>query len=374
MTTAAAGRPTFAAIDAAALRHNFALLRAAVAPGVGILAVVKANGYGHGAKLVAPILERAGADWLGVATVEEGVELRAAGVRKPILVLTGAAGMDVPVLLQHRLSVALLHRDMARDLAAAAGARRLPVHIKVDTGMGRIGVLPAELLELLHEVQRAAAFEVEGVFSHFANADSVDREYSDYQLRVFHQALETMAAAGERPRWVHLANSAATLARPDTHFSLVRPGIALYGVPPAPAQAAASLRPAMRLVSRIWQLKRMPSEFPVSYGQTFVTRRPSVIAVLPIGYADGYDRRLSNRGCVLVHGQRAPVVGAVCMDLTMVDVTDVNGVQVGDEVVLWGRQGSAEITVAEVAQWQGTIAYEVLNRLGRRVPHVLENA
>jgi alanine racemase len=373
MTTASAGRPTFAAIDASALRDNFALLRAALPATTSILAVVKADGYGHGATLVTPALEDAGADWLGVATVDEGVEIRTAGARKPILVLTGASGGDVEALLEHRLSVALLHADMARDLAARLGSRRLPVHLKVDTGMGRIGVLPAEVPALLDELRRAGCFEVEGVFSHFANADAVTRDYSDYQLRAFRLALETMHETGVRPRWTHIANSAATLSRADTHLSLVRPGIVLYGVPPASTPAPSGLRPAMRLVTRIVQLKRVPSEFPVSYGQTFVTRRPSVLAVLPIGYADGYARALSNRAAVLVGGRRAPVVGAVCMDLTMVDVTDVEGVQLGDEVVLWGRQNGAEISVAEVADWQGSISYEVLTRLGKRVPRVVQD-
>ncbi len=369
----AACRPTVAVIDAEALRQNFALLRATVAPSVGILAVVKADAYGHGARLVAPILAAAGADWLGVATVEEGVELRDAGIRKPILVLTGATAADVPVLVEQRLSVAILHRDMARELAAAAHNHRLGVHIKVDTGMGRIGVLPSELPVLLGELRSSASLEVEGMFSHFANADSVEREYSDYQLRVFCQAMDTLAAAGSQPQWLHIANSAATLSRAEAHLSLVRPGIALYGVPPSPRQAPAGLRPAMRLVTRIVQLKAVPSEFPVSYGQTFVTKRPSLIATLPIGYADGYSRALSNRAQVLVRGQRAPVVGAVCMDLTMVDVTDVPGVQLGDEVVLWGRQQQAEIGVCEVAEWQGSVSYEVLTRVGKRVGRVLDD-
>jgi alanine racemase len=370
MTTPRAGRPTFAVIDAAALRANFACVRAAVPSSVAILAVVKADGYGHGATLVAPILDAAGADWFGVATVDEGIELRASGIRKPILVLTGAAGGDVAALLEHHLSVAILHREMVRELAGALGGQRLGVHLKVDTGMGRIGVQPAELPVLIDEVQRAGGFLIEGVFSHFANAERVEQAYSDHQLEAFRGAIKALHAAGQRPRWIHLANSAATLLRPDAHFTMVRPGIVLYGVSPAPMLRPAGLQPAMRLVTRIVQLKSVPSGFAVSYGQTFATRRPSVIAVLPIGYADGYARALSNRASVLVRGQRAPVIGTVCMDLTMVDVTDVPGVQLGDEVVLWGRQNGAEISVTEVAEWQGSIAYEVLTRVGKRVPRV----
>lgn len=372
MTTAPGGRPTVAVIDAEAVRANFAAVRAAVAAPGAILAVVKADAYGHSAPLIAPILETAGADWFGVATVEEGVDLRRAGVRKPILVLTGATRGDVAGLREYKLSVAILHRDMARDLAAGLDGHRLGVHIKVDTGMGRIGVLPAELPALVDALRTSGRFTIDGVFSHFANADRVDREFSDYQLQLLHNAIDVLRAAGEQPRWTHIANSAAVLTRPDAHCSMVRPGIVLYGVPPAPAINPPGLRPAMRLVTRIVQLKTVPSEFPVSYGQTFVTRRPSVIAVLPIGYADGYSRALSNRAAVLIRGQRAPVVGAVCMDLTMIDVTDISGVQLGDEVVMWGRQNGAEITVAEVAEWQGSVSYEVLTRLGKRVPRVLQ--
>jgi alanine racemase len=374
MTIPSAGRPTFAAVDAAALHQNLAAVRAGLPPSVALLAVVKANAYGHGAALVAPIFESAGADYLGVATVEEGVELRAAGVRAPILVLTGAGRADLPALHEQRLSVAVLHREMARELAGDGDAPALRIHIKIDTGMGRIGVLPAELPALLEQLRRGGRFILEGVFSHFANAESVDREFADCQLEVFRRAIATLTAAGEQPRWVHLANSAATLSRPDAQFTMVRPGIVLYGASPVVAAAAVAneLRPAMRLVTHVLQLKTVPSEFPVSYRQTFVTRRPSTIATLPIGYADGYSRKLSNRASVLIHGRRAPVIGAVCMDLTMVDVTDIDGVALGDEVVLWGRQNGAEIGVAEVAAWQETIAYEVLTGVGKRVPRILQ--
>ncbi|HVM95248.1 MAG TPA: alanine racemase [Candidatus Acidoferrales bacterium] len=366
------GRPTYAAIDAAALRHNFNLVRARVAPTVKVLAVVKADAYGHGAGLVAPILDEAGADWFGVATVEEALELRNFGINKPILILAGAWGADVPLLLEHDLAAALLHREMARDLAAHCNGHKVRVHIKVDTGMGRIGVLPPELPSLLEEVRRLDAFAVEGLFSHFGNSDRVDREYSDVQLRNFQEVCEVVEAAGFSPPLVHLANSCGSWARPDAHFTMVRPGIVLYGIAPA-GTPIEGLRPAMRMVTHIIQLKNVPAEVPISYGQTFVTRHPSRIAVLAIGYADGYDRSLSNRGFVLVRGRRAPIVGTICMDLTMADVTDIPGAVVGDEVVLWGGQGDEEISVTEVGDWQGSVSYEVLTRLGKRVPRVRES-
>lgn len=368
------GRQTFAVIDAAALRHNFSVLRGAVDSDVEILAVVKANAYGHGASIVAPILEAAGADWFGVATVGEGVELRNAGIRKPILVLTGASGGEASALIKQRLSVALLHAEMARDLSAALAGQRLSVHLKVDTGMGRLGVRPEGIPVLLDEVRRLGNLSVDGLFSHFGNADDVNQEFSNQQISAFGNAAASVAAAGFQPRWLHLANSAAAITRPDVHFSMIRPGLALYGIAPAGVAGeplARELRPVMRMVTHILQINDLPAETPVSYGQTFVTRRPSRIAVLPIGYADGYSRGLSNRGFVLVKGERAPIVGNVCMDLTMIDVTAIPDVGVGEEVALWGAQGDAVLSIDEVAAWDNTISYEVMNRLGRRVPRLV---
>jgi alanine racemase len=369
--TNVSGRPTVAYIDAAALRDNFTRLRQQLSPGVSVLAVVKADGYGHGATLVARVLAEAGADAFGVATVAEGVELREAGITQPILVLAGAMGGDVEAALACRLRIAVVDEHMARDLAAAVGGRALPVHLKLDTGMTRLGVIPDALPACLAALRALPQLDLEGVFSHFGDADSVASPYADHQQAVFAQQMEVIQAAGFRPRWTHLANSAATLTRPDTHWNLVRPGIVLYGVAPECAHGF-PVRPVMHLRTRIWQLKSVPAECPVSYGQTFVTRRPSRIAILPIGYADGYDRRLSNRGEVLVREHRAPIIGRVCMDLTVVDVTDVPGVAAGDEVVLWGRQGQATLSVEEVAAWQESIPYEVLTRLGKRVPRLLQ--
>lgn len=339
------------------------------------MAVVKANGYGHGAAVCAPILAEAGADLFGVATVGEAVELRSAGVQKPILVLTGASGAEVGVLLKERLAVAVIHLGMARDLAAAARGNRLRVHLKIDTGMGRLGIRPSELPAFLEELRQLGGLEVEGVFSHFGNADDVNQDYSNRQIERFQEALAAVAQAGFQPRWIHLANSAATFSRPDAHFNLIRPGLALYGLcPPGVAHldAPRGLRPVLRLVTRILQIKDLPAGEPVSYSQTFITKRPSRIAVLPIGYADGYSRALSNRGYVLIGSQRAPVVGNVCMDLTMVDVTDVPEADVGTEVILFGGQGDRSIPIDEVALWENTISYEVMNRIGKRVPRLVD--
>ena len=373
MTGTPAGRQTFAVIDPTALRDNYTRLRSATAADVAMMAIVKANAYGHGATLVAPILQEAGVDWFGVATVGEAVELRSAGISKPILVLTGASAREVSVLLKQRLATALLDASMARELSRAAGAATLPVHLKIDSGMGRLGLRPEELGELLRVLRELGNLSVEGVFSHFGTADDVNHEYPASQIARFEEALELVAEAGFAPRWVHLANSAATLSRPEAHYTMIRPGIALYGIVPpgvAHTEVGGQLRPAMRLVTHVLQVKDLPAEYPVSYGQTFVTRRPSRIAVLPIGYADGYGRSLSNKGYVLVRGTRVPVVGNVCMDLTMIDVTDIPDVAPGEEVVLWGEQAGKSLSVDEVAGWQGTISYEVINRIGKRVPRL----
>ena len=358
-------------IDTAALCHNFQQIRGRLAAGVQVLAVVKANAYGHGAAIVAPVLDREGADAFGVATIGEAIEVRNAGVAKPIVVLAGAGAADVAALLEHRISVALTHRELAGELGAAARGRRLRVHLKIDTGMGRLGTPLESLPELLDAVAAAGNLDVEGIFSHFANADDVFTPHCEQQWRAFRAACELVAERGVRPRFVHLANSAATLARPETHGNLVRPGIALYGLRP-PCVDAIDLRPVMRLVTHVLQLKELPAGAPVSYSQTFTTARPSRIAVLPIGYADGYSRALSNRAEVLVRGRRVPVVGNVCMDLTMVDVTDVPEIAPGEEVVLWGEQAGGSISADEVGAWQGSIGYEVLNRVGKRVPRLVQ--
>lgn len=364
------GRPTVAWIDRSALLHNFAAVRAAVRPEVSVLAVVKADGYGHGAALAAAALTEAGADWLGVATVEEAVELRSAGLGCPILVLTGARPDQIDVVVQHDLRIALLDEAMARSFAARLGRRRIRAHLKLDTGMGRLGVCAERLDGVLEVVRSSPGLELEGVFSHFADADDAATELTDAQLARFRDGVHRVRAAGMEPRWVHLANSVATLTRPDTHGNLVRPGIVLYGIRPSGVPPSIQLRPAMHLRTCIWQLKEVPAGSALSYGGTFVTRRASRIGVLPIGYADGYARALSNRAQVLVRGRRVPVVGRVCMDVCLIDLTDVPDVECGEEVVLWGSQNGTELSVEEVAAWQGSIPHEVLTRLGKRVPRI----
>ena len=373
MVTTSQGRPTFCLIDLDALRWNFRQVREKVGPKVKILSMVKANAYGHGAPAVAHILAAEDSDAFGVATFEEGIELGQAGIRQPIIVLAGVYLDQLDQFLRHNLTAIVHEVDGLRRLDAAVSTlgTTLDVHLKIDTGMGRIGFLAAEIDSWLPELKALKALKLEGVFSHFSQAESVEGDYTQKQLEIFKTVVKRLSSQGISPPLVHLANSAATITLPSAYFDMVRPGLMLYGIYPSPAMATQiSLRPVLSWHTRILQLKKVPAGSSISYGQTFITKRESLIATLPVGYADGYPRLLSNRGEVLVQGRRAPVVGRVCMDLTMIDVTDIGGVQEGDEVVLLGRQADAEISVDEMAAWSNTISYEILTSIGARVPRI----
>ena len=367
------GRPTFCSVDLAALRWNFRQVRKKVGRKVQVLSVVKANGYGHGACEVAKALEHEGSDAFGVATLEEGVELREAGIRSPIVVLAGFYPAQLDQLLRHRLIPVAIEPDGLRRLETLARKRgvSLGFHLKVDTGMGRIGFLASEIDFWLPELSRLRSLRLGGLFSHFSHAENVGGIYTQNQLKLFHGLVARLRSAGYDPPLVHLANSAAVIALPSAHFSMVRPGLMLYGIYPSPGMASqVALKPVLSWKTRILQLKKIPKGSSISYGQTFVTRRESLIATLPVGYADGYPRLLSNRGAVLVRGKRAPIVGRVCMDLTMIDVTDIRGVQQGDEVVLLGHQGREKLSADEMALWAETISYEILTSISARVPRI----
>jgi alanine racemase len=377
MTTLPKGRPTLCFIDLDALRANLRQIRDKIGPNVRILSMVKANGYGHGAPATARALAAEGSDGFGVATLEEGLELRAAGIRQPILVLAGTFPGQLDQFFDNHLTPVVHDLRGLRDLDEAVANRgtTLGIHLKVDTGMGRIGLLPADIDSWLAELKKLKGLKLEGVFSHFSHAESVEGHYTRKQLEIFQNVVGCLRAEKILPPLVHLANSAATITLPAAYFSMVRPGLMLYGVYPSPDMASQiSLKPVLSWTTRILQLKKVPSGSSISYGQTFITKRKSLIATLPIGYADGYSRMLSNRGEVLVQEKRAPVVGRVCMDLTMIDVTDIRGVEQGDEVVLLGRQGRAEISADEMAAWANTISYEILTSIGARVPRVYLNS
>jgi alanine racemase len=371
------GRPTLCWIDHDALRWNLRQIREKIGAGISILAMVKANAYGHGAGAVSQTLADAGSDAFGVATLEEGVELREAGIRAPVLVLAGAYDDQIDEFFAHSLTPVVhdLSRLSTLEQAVKQRGSTLNVHLKIDTGMGRLGLVAAECPAWIGEVEKLTAVKIAGVFSHFSHAESVAGDYTQRQLEIFNRVVARLRAGNICPPLVHLANSAATITLPAAYFDMVRPGIMLYGVYPSPAMASLiTLKPALTWKSKILQLKKVPAGASISYGQTFITKRESLIATLPVGYADGYPRLLSNCGEVLVGGQRAQVAGRVCMDLTMIDVTDIRNVNQGDEVVLLGRQGDAEISADQIAAWANTISYEILTSISARVPRIHYNS
>jgi alanine racemase len=365
-------RPTVGEVDLGALEFNYWQIRKRIPKGVKMLAVVKADAYGHGAIPVSLKLEKLGVEYLGVAIPEEGVELRKGGVKAPILVLGGIFGEEGDQIFRSRLTPVVFRKDSLKTLSREAERRRrkVKVHLKVDTGMGRLGVPFSLWPDFLREVKRFPNLEIEGILSHFSMTDG-EKDFTETQWRLFQRAVSMAEEMGIACECLHMASSATVTAFPAYSSKLVRPGIMLYGSYPSPSfRALIPLRPVMALKTRIHFLKRVPPGTRISYGGTFTTKRESLIATLPIGYADGYSRRLSNRGEVLIHGRRAPVVGKVCMDFIMVDVTDIPHVSLGDEAVLIGKQGREQITPEEIADKIDSISYEVLCLIGKRVPRV----
>jgi alanine racemase len=375
-------RPTEAIVDLAAVAHNFRLaVEIAGRPAMGI---VKADAYGHGAVRVARVLLEAGAPLLAVALVEEGLELRESGIEAPILVMGAAYGERYDLLVQHRLTPIVFTPEQIERLARAARSAgvRTAAHLEIDTGMGRLGVAPGELPEVVEALRGSPEVELDGICTHFASADVEPRATTERQMRLFREASDALARAGLAPRLHHLANSAGTLEYPAGRQDVTRPGIMIYGYSPfasaapislAAREAASRLRPALTWRTAISHLKTVAPGTAVSYGGHWVAQRTSRIATIPVGYGDGYHRRLSGRpgfgsADVLVRGRRAPVAGTVCMDLAMVDVTDVPGARIGDEVVLLGAQGELRIGADELASRLGTISYEILCAIGKRVP------
>ncbi len=370
---AESGRPTVAEIDLSALRGNYRALRK-YANGAKIMAVVKADGYGHGAVRVAQTLREEGCLHFGVATVEEARELRRAGLQERVYLLGGFFAEQAETIVALDLIPSIFDLSLIEVLDRAAerqGRRAFVTHIKIDTGATRLGILPVELSRAIELLRGARTLKLEGAFTLLANAGDPSSSVTDSQLATFDKAVAKLRAAGFELPVNHVANSAALVLRHDAHYNLMRPGLALYGLPPVHAvREHVDLHPVMTFKTRLMQLKRVPAGCGVSYGHTFVTPRESTIGVLAVGYADGYRRGLQHGGEVLIRGHRAPVVGAVCMDLTLVDLTDVPGVGIGDEVILWGGAGEAMISVNDVARLAQTISYEMLCTVGRRVKRV----
>ena len=364
-------RPTRAVVDLSRIRHNLQALRSCTADHVRQMAVVKADAYGHGAVPVARAALDAGAEWLAVATVAEGLELRDAGIAAPTLVLGPIPAEDAEAAVGNHLSITVCSRAGAETLAQVASAtgKTAAAHVKVDTGMGRLGVAAADATEFICWAADLPGIRLEGVFSHFATADEPDLSFAQLQLARFRELLATLEQHDIVIPLRHMANSAATMVLPGSHLDLVRNGIAIYGLHPSPeTPRTIDLQPALRWETQICQLKTVPPDTPLSYGCTFRTLTTSRIATLPVGYADGYPRLLSNRGRVLVNGQSVPVVGRVCMDMILADVTAIAGVTVGDPVTLLGRDGETQFTADDIARLCGTINYEVTCNVGKRVP------
>jgi alanine racemase len=364
---------TYATIDLPALAHNLSQIRERLSQDCSIMAVVKANAYGHGAIDVSRALVQSGVARLAVASVQEGVTLREAGINAEILVLVDLFDKHIQELLAYRLTPVITEERLLPALAKAAEALNQPlsIHVKVDTGMGRLGFSPSELATLFDALPAWKSLHIEGFMTHLADSDGDDSSHTEQQLKSFRGLLEQIEQRGIKVPFVHAANSAAIVRYPQSHFSLVRPGIMLYGYHTLPDTVPCpSLQPVLSLRTTVMQLRTIKPGETVSYNRTFVANRTSTIAVLPIGYADGYSRRLSNQGFVLIDGKRAPIVGLICMDMTMVDVTDIPSVQVGDSVTLIGRQGQAAIWADEIAGWTDTIPYEILCAIGSRIPRV----
>ena len=369
-------RPTRAEIDLDNLVHNLRITQDALGPGVAIMPALKADAYGHGAVACARALEQAGAAWFGVALPEEGLKLREAGVKTPILSLGGFWEGQEDRLIEQGLTPVLFRQDLlARlDEAARRAATIFPYHLKVDTGMGRLGVPYAELERFLEDATRYKNVKLDGLLTHFAAADDAGGiAFTGRQMAQFEEALRMVRRHGFAPQWIHEANSAAAHAYPRARGNLVRLGGVIYGIwrdCTRPDVAPLDWRPVLRLRTEIMLVKTVAAGTPLGYGGTFVTERESRIATLPIGYEDGLRRALSNRGRVLVRGQAAPVVGRVSMDLTLIDVTGVAGATVGDEVVIIGGQGDSRITAEDIAEVLGTISYEITCGISDRVPRV----
>ncbi len=366
-------RPTWAEIDLTAIRYNFIRVRKIVDPAM-VMAVVKADGYGHGMLEVSQACLREGAECLGVASLEEALFLRKSGVVAPILVLGYIPDEYAELAVKHNVSGCVFSRNFARALSQAAVklGQKANLHIKIDTGMGRIG-FPAEpeTLDLIAEISQLPGVRIEGIFTHFAEADSLNKDFSREQLADFTDIVSNLEKRGISIPWKHCSNSAALMDMPESHFNMVRAGIVLYGLYPSQFvnKDRLPIIPAMTLKSRIAFIKELEPGHSVSYNRTYCCSRKTKVATVPIGYADGYNRLLSNRAQAVIRGQKVPLIGNVCMDQCMFDVSNVEGVKEGDELILFGRPEDG-ITADDLAQIIGTINYEVVCTHSARVPRI----
>ncbi|MCK4619550.1 MAG: alanine racemase [Desulfobacterales bacterium] len=367
----------WAEVDLKAIAHNIRELRSITNPKARFMAVVKANAYGHDIIEVARRSLENGAEALGVANIEEGIQLRKAGIDAPVLIFGYTSPIHVKKLIELDLTQTVYSYETSEKLSQAATAygKKIKVHIKVDTGMGRLGLLRGIKDNSLSEVEsisRLPMLELEGIYTHFATADKSDRSYAGKQFEIFMDFLNQLRIAGLEIAVTHAANSAAIINMPETHLDMVRAGISIYGLYTSEEvdRSIINLKPAMALKTKIIHLKKVPAGFKVSYGTTYETEKPTTIATVSIGYADGLNRLLSSKGRMLVCGQSAPIVGRICMDMTMLDVGEIPEIVMEQEVVVFGKQGNSSITVDEIASTINTINYEVVSTIMERVPRI----
>ncbi len=363
----------WAEIDLDAIAHNTRLLKERAGQRCELMVAVKANAYGHGAAVVSRAAVAAGASRLAVSRTEEGIELRQAGVAAPILLLSYTLPGESDAIVRWNLTPTVNSEPQAEALADAARTqgRYLPIHVMVDTGMSRYGLLPDEVLEFVRLLRSMPPLVLEGLYTHFAVADWPDKAFTRDQFAAFKVVAARLEASGISFPLKHVSNSAATIDLPEMALDMVRCGIALYGLRPAAGvEPAVPLQPALTLKSRVGRVRMLPAGASISYGRTYVTEQPTRVALIPVGYGDGYHRILSNRGAVLIRGRRAPILGRVCMDQFVVDVSQIPNVQLHDEAILIGRQGEESIPAEEVARWAETINYEVTTSLMPRLPRI----
>lgn len=365
-------RPTVAEIDLDALEHNLQYFRRQLPQETAVMAVVKADAYGHGAIHVALYLQAVGVKHFAVAFLDEAIQLRHAGITEEILVLGYTPAKGIELAIEHNIAITVYTLEMLRVIEAAGerAGQSVKIHLKVDTGMGRIGFVPSEIEQYIEALHEKRWIDLVGVYTHFATADEVDSEFTLRQSESFQEVVARLNE--EFPQTlVHLSNTAAAINFPGINQSAARIGIGLYGLLPAPEVGGGEeLKPVMAVKTEVIYVKTIEPGQTVSYGATFKADRETVVATLPIGYADGFPRNLSNRGYVLIHGKRAPIIGRVCMDQTMVDVTDIAEVMAGDEVVIFGEQGGEVLRVDYYADLLGTINYELVTIIGKRIPRI----
>jgi len=367
------GKPNWVEIDLDAIAFNCQQIKKWIGEKTELMAVIKGNAYGHGIVMAAKTALENGATRFAAARVDEGVVLRQAGIDAPVLVLGYVPAEEMETVVKWRITPPIMHWHTAKAVSEISSSQGVvtPVHVKVDTGMGRFGLLPDEVVDFVKRLITLPSIRLEGLYTQFAVADEADKTYTYKQFEIYKGVLKDLEEAGIHIPIRHVCNSAATLNFPEMHLDMVRCGTAIYGNYPSPVtDHSIPLRPAMSLKSRVGRIRTLPAGSSISYGRAYTTTRPTTVALVPIGFGDGFSRQLSNKGSVLIRGKRAPIVGRVCMDQCIVDVSGIPEVQQDDEVVLFGRQDGAEITAEEIASLMDSINYVVLAAVSARVPRV----